>query len=477
MRFPSNSGGAIGSAPSVPALGYAGIAAFVLLSLAYIFASNESDRVVVIPAVVLLNCLGIFLIVLSLPGFRVPVFEIGSMFGVVVTMYGVIPLSQYQLRNGIYGISSDNRLWVSQPTAEEVGMIGWAHVVFFLAFAVAYLLVRRGSEFEIRMVEDVGNKQMMFAGIFLAVAIVVQIGIEIVFDLSYTTYVESYLVAAKLPQSLKQIYGHLPGVIFTLKLIIFGGIFLKAKNPVRIIALWLGLELGLLLFRMGWRTYFMLSATATILFFHAFIRRVSAIALLGIGVAILGVFLLLGAVRNTGLEEALVESGFWEQSNEMEAVFANALDLMQQKSRNMIDLPTEAQISELTAFIPQQFLPFQKFDYAQWYARLNYETEGYTSAFGTIAQSLAGFGWWELLLRGLLTGVLFGGLHRYFARNSHRWLHCVAYAWLIVTSYQSFRATSLQPFVVFYLEALPVFLVMHFIPRPEFETKVLRLGG
>ena len=77
-----------------------------------------------------------------------------------------------------------------------------------------------------------------------------------------------------------------------------------------------------------------------------------------------------------------------------------------------------------------------------------------------IAQSFAGFGWGELVVRGLLIGVLFGALHRFFAARSHRWFYCAAYAWLTVRSYHSVRAVSLAPFVMFYLEALPVFVVM-----------------
>ena len=453
------------------------ILGLMLLSVGYVFASREGDVAVVVPAVVLLNCACIFLFALSLPTFEVPVFEIGSMFAGVVTIYGVMPLFQYQLRNGIYGSSSDSRLWVSQPTAAEVGMVGWAHVVFFVVFAAGYLLVRRGNNFEVLAVAEVGKKQLLFAGIFLGGVMVLQFGIELAYDLSYSTYTESYLVGENLPQSVNQIYSHLPGIAFTLKLLIFCGIFLRLPNPVRIVGLWLGVEFALLLFKMGWRTYFMLSLGAAILFFHAYVRRVSALALAGAGGVILSVFLLLGVARNSSLEAVLAESGLWEQSNEMEAVFANSLDLMQQMSRNMINLPPEAQLSELTVFIPQQFLPFQKFDYSQWYARMTFKKEGQTSAFGVISQSLAGFGWWELVVRGLLTGLLFAGLHRYFSKHSGRWLHTVAYAWLIVMSYHSFRATSLQPFAVFMLEALPVFLVMHVIPRPDLGTRLIRLRG
>ena len=469
-------GAKLGARSSV-ARAYPWIAALLLGSFAYVFASQESDWPVMIPALVLLNCAVIFLLVLSLPNLEMPVFEIGPMFAAVITLYGAIPLFQFQLRNGVYGSASDNRLWVSQPTAEEVGLIGWAHVAFLVAFAVGYLLVRQGRQFEVRMIEEIPNKQLMFAVIMLGIVLLLQFGIAIIYDLSYSTYGESYVVLEKLPQGVKQINGHLSGIGFTLKVVILCAVFLKVANPVRLVALWLGFEFVLLLVKMGVRTYFMLFFAVAVLFFHVFVRRVSVLALLGVGTSILVVFLLLGSIRNTSLEEAFAESGIWEQSNEMEAVFANALDIMQQKSRNMISLPPEAQVSELTAFIPQQLLPFQKFDYTQWYARLTYEREGHTSAFGSISQALAGYGWPELLLRGFLTGMAFAGLHRYFAKNSEKWLHCAAYAWLIAMAYHSFRATSLQPFAVFFLEALPVLLVMQVIPRPDLGTRLIRLRG
>ena len=469
--------GSVGGLRGFGARAYQVLLVMPLLSLGYVGLSHEGDLPVVIPALVLLNCATLFLVLLSMPSFRMPVFEIGTMFAIVVAIYGFVPLVQYQLRGGVYGAASDNRLWISQPTAEEVGMVGWAHVLFLMSFGIAYLLMRRGSEFEVHSSEDVSWKQLMFAGVLLAAAMVVQFGIEMAFDLSYSTYVESYLVVEKLPQSLRQVYGHLPGIIFTLKLLLLAGVFVRSRNPMYIVGIWLGIELLMLLVRMGWRTYLMLSIGATLLFFHVYVRRVNSLILAGIGAAVLGGFLVLGMMRNSALEDAFVGTGVWEQSNEMEAVFANAVDLMQQRARSTIRLPPEAQISELTAFIPQQLLPFQKFDYAQWYAQQTYVTDGYTSAFGTIAQALAGVGWWELTGRGLLIGLIFGGLHRFFANRSERWLYLVAYAWLIAMSYQSFRATTLQPFAVFCLEALPVFMVMRLVPREDARRPVTRFEG
>ena len=462
------------------------LVSFVLMNVLCGCAFIDREMVVVMPAWVLLNCAAVYFVYLSLPGFQFPVFEIGTLFGAAITLYGVAPLLQHQFKGGIYGTSADLRLWMSQPTAEEVGLAGWTHVVYFLAFAVAYLLVRRNEQFEVLRPDPVGTRQLVFAGIFFAGVIALKTGIEIVFNLSHSTYLEVYTMADQLPPLLRQIYVHLSGAAFTLKLIIFCGIFASAREPLRIIAVWVVLDIATLVFSLGGRTGIVLECLAVILCFHVYVRRVNAAALAGMAGAILVAFLVLGVARNTNFADALTGSAGLEQSNEMEAMFANVLDIMQLKSRNMISLPPEAKYSELTAFIPQQFLPFEKFDYSTWYTSITYEVEGYGSCFGVISQAMAGFGWSELVVRGMLTGLLFAGLHRFFIRRSQSWLHCAAYAWFTLWSYSAFRVTSLHPMIMFYLEALPVFLVMRFISRSassgepggeRFQPRKIGYGG
>ena len=72
-----------------------------------------------------------------------PWFEIGPVYVAVVTLYAAYPLIGFLALGGTYRVTNDNRLWVLQPTAWEVGQIAWLYVWHLTSFAAVYLIVRR----------------------------------------------------------------------------------------------------------------------------------------------------------------------------------------------------------------------------------------------------------------------------------------------------------------------------------------------
>jgi hypothetical protein len=117
-------------------------------------------------------------------------------------------------------------------------------------------------------------------------------------------------------------------------------------------------------------------------------------------------------------------------------------------------------ISDLAGPIPSQLLPFRKEAASDWYLDTFYPeiaARGGGLAFGVISQAIAGFGALEVVLRGIVTGLIFALAHAYYRRRGTRFWVVAFNCWMIVWAYQSFRATTfyaLTPFIQSFLATM-----------------------
>jgi hypothetical protein len=142
-------------------------------------------------------------------------------------------------------------------------------------------------------------------------------------------------------------------------------------------------------------------------------------------------------------------------ATEFQTLFAGAYDLLWMKNNEVIDsIPLQFRFFDIVMLIPQQLLPFEKINVQNWYID-NSQNPGYFM-YNPIAQSILGFGWPELVVRGLALGMALGWLRRWYTRNSADFLKTLLYIWLIVVSYYTIRSTA------FYF--LASFLIYRFLP-------------
>jgi hypothetical protein len=139
-------------------------------------------------------------------------------------------------------------------------------------------------------------------------------------------------------------------------------------------------------------------------------------------------------------------------------MFGTAYEVEMVKTRlGFGTIPWQVYFSDLYLVIPSQLLPFEKLEPSTWYYRF---IGGTTSQmFGIMSQAVIGFGWVDLLVRGLLLGYVFARVHRWYLAHSASYWATVFYAYACIWCHYVFRATMIWPAYFLLYEFVPVMLV------------------
>jgi hypothetical protein len=379
-----------------------------------------------------------------------PYFEIGVVYVAVVWLYTVFPLVGF-VANGLRQTpANDMRLYAFRPSPIELGSIGWYHVAHLLAFAAAYLLWRGRVP-----AWNAGFRGPDRATVAAAVFAYLTIGgyflfLHLYFDLSASTYLETYLVHKRLPLIHAQLFNHLGGVKFILELILLAALFADYRRWRLVIAGWIVVMVSLAFIRLWSRTEMVVQVGAAVMMYHYGVRRLRLGHVTACGVIGLSVFLLLGVLRYQqgmkGWFDASDIDPIFGYASEFENNLANAYDVSRLQALGLIkNLPVALYLCDLLALIPQQLIPVEKVNPAVWYVSTfypDYAAVGGGLAFGTIAESILGFGWVDTVARGGILGLILAQVYRWHAWSGGRLWPFIGYVWLTVSVYLSFRGTT-----------------------------------
>jgi hypothetical protein len=151
----------------------------------------------------------------------------------------------------------------------------------------------------------------------------------------------------------------------------------------------------------------------------------------------------------------------WSANNEFQVLFANAWDLLGRRDR--LDVPWQVYLSDLLRLIPRDIhwlLPFEVLDPSLWYLRVIDSGDPRMGLmFGVVAQSVIGWDWVELALRGAVLGVVCAAIHRRYVRSTGFWA-TVFYLYLCVWAYYTVRATTFHVASLILWRLLPSVLVL-----------------
>ena len=388
-------------------------------------------------------------------------FEIGVVYVTVVMLYTLYPLIGFILIGLSYTPFNDSRLFLTQPTPQEIGTVGWYHVVHLVSFIAMYVIVRgKLPRAQARFRSPASVTLLIAVVLYLAISVFF-LFLSLFFDLSASTYLESYLVYKRLPLILAQFAGHLSGIKLTLGLVILAMLFSNYRKYRLLILAWLVWVLLVTVFRLGSRTELVLLMFSVTLMYHYLVKPISLRAIAIVGLLGLGLFIPLGLMRS-GLSLSELTSAYkpFAYSSEFESIFANAYDLGRLKAAGLIgNLPPAFYLSDLLALVPQQLLPFPKISPSVWYVTTFYPgfaAAGGGLAFGTISESVLGLGWIDLILRGAALGFILAHLQRHFATRHLAFWPFIFYIWTSVQVYQLFRGTTFFLLVFFVYRFLPV---------------------
>jgi len=261
----------------------------------------------------------------------------------------------------------------------------------------------------------------------------------------------AYAAMKGMPLILQQIFNIVFSMLFLVKLGLMMMLFLNwHKRSYRLtMYAWLGFMLIGYLVKMGARTELVLTFFVAIIMYHRFVKPLGVGKLVTAGGAIFAGFLIVGAMRGQSSFGANVENlqtlsdhseTLFSLSNEFQALFAGTYDLFWMKGHGIIEnVPQQFLFNDVVMLVPQQLLPFTRIDVQNWYVELS-ANPGFFM-FNPIAQSVLGFGWADLIIRGILLGVMFGWLRRWYLRNSADFFKTLLYCFLIIQSYYTIRSS------------------------------------
>jgi hypothetical protein len=281
------------------------------------------------------------------------------------------------------------------------------------------------------------------------------------YGLSAEDYSDSYLLLSHLPLLLGQLCNHLGGCVFVVELVLMTAVFgsfykLRYWILLGVLALALGTVMQL-----GARTQLMTVILACLILYDRLVRPIRPQTAAIWGAIMVSAFLVLGLVRSgLNVSDSLADASL--ASSEFESLFANVYDLSERKALgDLPELPLGFWLSDLTALVPGQLLPFAKINPSTWYCEEFYlaaAESGQGYCFGAIAESIVGWGWPDLIARGALLGLGLAWIQRYCAARPTNFWCFVFSVWMTILSYQLFRVTTLALLVQVVYRFLPVYI-------------------
>lgn len=437
---------------------------------------NPEQRQVVLPLLVIAN-VAIFLLA-SLWGkgdeAPVPLFEIGSVYCIVLLVYSLIPFLNYLLAGMTWTGLSDNRLLVYSASPVDVGRFAWNYVVYFSSFAATYLWARKGGASQQRVVSISDNPSLVVIALPLLALLIYFYLLNVIWGVdanpSYAKLGTTLQNLERLPLIASQVSSHLRGMLLIFKMALLILLFgrWKSRRWRALLFLWLLLETVYTILNLGARFETALLLMCALLCYHRLVKPIKLSRAFIVGALFIAGFQIMGAARSYALREGrplplITFQTLASATSEFQSIYATAYDLDQMKKRGQLEnIPVQLYVSDFLMPVPQQFLPLTKIEPAQWYLDIKGINGPTAYMFGVIAQSVIGFGLLELALRGAVIGLLFAWAHRWYTRRSSRFLPTLVYIWLCVWSYYTFRASSFYLLSPIIYRLLPAVIIIYF---------------
>lgn len=396
-----------------------------------------------------------------------PVANVGVLAMAAAMAYAVLPPLGLVLAGLQLSETTDSRLLGLRLGGRELAAVAWMFTAYAIAMGGAFLLGLRGWQAqggrpgllgprtEATALAMLGAITAFFAALYLTTGYTPLARYEGIGEMA-VEWLET-------PLLLRQVSNHLHGMVLVVKLVVMGMLLQRHAEPRwrLVLVAWLVLEALLPFVLASSRAPTVLFLMGTVLLFHMIVRPLPAAGVLVAGLALLVGFLVQGAMRVTWGGSGL---GILSSANEFQSIFATAADVFARGS-DLPPMPWSARVSEVL-LVPQQLLPIPKMDKSDWYLDLiGAAGTGVGLAFGVVAESLVGYGWTELLLRGVVVGYVLSRIHRFADAKTASLLWAVLYVWLCIQSYQLVRVSTLALVPMLMYQVLPVLGLLAAVQR------------
>ncbi len=398
----------------------------------------------------------------------VPFDDIGALYFMVLTLYLVFPIATYWARGLTFTQYNDSRLYAAQPSPLQMAAIEWRYVAYIVPCVVVYLFsASRHTSGRTRVLR--ANPRILFSCVLLLAGMeVFTKAFNIVYHISGENYGDLVQRTAEvyrsLPHFLVQVAAHCDAMVVFAQAATLVFLFRSYKKYRVLIFAWLMIEAIIVVGGLGSRSPLVWLLMMMVILYDRFVKRIRlSVAVAGAVVFMTG-YMSFGFIRSYARAETS-NATFLTANNEFEALFANAFDLYQRRENGTLPpVPPQVRFADFIAPIPSQLLPFEKLDEAIWYTRvLGVEDTGVGYAFGVISQSAIGWGWAELVVKGMLIAYILARFQRWYRANSNKYWVLVIYLYLEVSCYWLFRSSSFYFITLLFFNVLPFYVVVRLL--------------
>ncbi len=417
-----------------------GLSALLLVTsvctLMLVFTFSPDQFAVTLPAMVILATYVGFTLILF-HHLKRPVFgELGFIFLGFSVAYSVIPALNFLVLDFHFPADFDGlNFAVLSPQPAELGRHLWRHALFIFAVAAGYLLVRGNSAFTIRG----GTPRAGLLALVSIGLIVLSIGLVSMVAAPVTNYYEHYT--------------RFEGLSAPLRYAAYAGLLLKAAGYYMALVLmfsryqkfkWLippfvaGLVAYEMIHSFGSRIESLSILLAAVCMYHFYVKPVR----LARGALYLTALLMFFTVTEFyrasefNLDAALDE--FAQRgvkfAYEFGAVFYTSFHIYHERLFGSLPQPEPLMlINDFFTAVP--FYDHISYNSQYWYADIYFPDAAVPpQTMGPLADSGIWGGEADLAVRGVLTGLAYGGLTRWALRPGARWHHMLIYTFLFATA-------------------------------------------
>jgi hypothetical protein len=397
----------------------------------------------------------------------IPIDDVAVFTVLCICLYTFLPVISWLLQGGQY-IVPIGRLYEMQPTISEVYELTLLGAVPIFGVLVVYSFRRNTlAKLNLKPLPTYNwwiSKKLLFICVAIFISTYVfQSVIEFRFGISDAeSYTDTYFQYASLPLGVGQLLQLSRTALSLSMLVVITAIIMRwnigGKRWFIIIAAFVFLS-----FEVGYsRTQLFYFILLSILLYHMFVQPITSFKKAFLFFLLFFIIFLFLGIRGEELVSlAALPLG------EFDIIWGNGVHLLRERDADSLSIPLAAYLNEFLNFIPSQLLPYEKIDMPNWYLDTYYpayKAKGGGLMFGSISQSIVGFGVIESFCRGVVVGLLSIKLKENLHKHHSCW-SLILFLLIYMRSYNFVRLGNFSSIVGLLGLTLLVVVAIRFLNR------------
>ena len=389
--------------------------------------------------------------------------EIGFVYMGFTMLYTIFPALVF----AVLGLADDNPITLMLPDPSRLAAEIWRQVLFQGAVAAGYLMLRgtfgRGMKLELPRDSRDGRTVILVAGvIFACIASLILMSGPVE---NYWEHYTRYDHLSWLPRKFTSVALRLSLGLYCALLVFLFREYKKYRFVIPFVVA--GICSYEIIYSYGARIQALIVLLQVVCLYHYLVKRITLKVAFMAALVVATFFSAIEVVRQvqgdiSAARSVVSEEGL-QPAGEFLAVFYPAYHLYEERAQGTLP-PTEKPMFFNDFISLVTWGDFARYNPMAWYTR-NYYPEAEVAPFtlGPIAESAIWGGEWDLLFRGLVNGLFFAWIMRWFVRRRNQWWALTIYAYCFATAILTIKYSVFLHLTLIEKTILPTLLVVSII--------------